>query len=267
MVKVIVCGACGKMGSRLISLIGQDAEMKIIGAIEEAKHPRIDKTIIGDIVVTNNLDKIINDADVVIDFTNPGATLDHLEIAARYQKPMVIGTTGFNEGELTEISAVAKIAQRMPLVLAPNMSPGVNLLFKLAREVAKALPGYDPEIIEVHHNQKKDAPSGTAYKLAEEISLGYADANPETAKNRVLSHGRSGTLGPRKLEEIGIHAVRAGDIVGEHTVIFAGPGERIELIHRAHSRDVFVHGAIKAAKWIVDKPPDLYDMQDVLGIK
>ena len=151
--------------------------------------------------------------------------------------------------------------------MAPNMSQGVNLLFKLVKEVAMTLPGYDAEVVESHHNQKKDAPSGTAYKLAEEIALGYADADPENAKNRVLSHGRQGIIGPRKAEEIGIHSIRAGDIVGEHTVIFAGPGERIELIHRAHSRDVFAYGAIKAAKWIVGKPAGLYDMRDVLGIK
>lgn len=264
MIKVIVCGACGKMGNRLINLIGEDKEMKIIEAIEEKSHPRIDKTIIGDITVTDNLEKNIDATDVVIDFTNPGASLRHLEIAEKHQKAIVIGTTGFKDGE---IYVIKTRAEKIPCVLAPNMSLGVNLLFKLAREIAKALPSYNPEIIEVHHNQKKDAPSGTAYKLAEEISLGYADANPATAKNRILSHGRSGTLGLRKPEEIGIHAVRAGDIVGEHTVIFAGPGERIELTHRAHSRDVFVYGAIKAAKWIVGKPAGLYDMRDVSGIK
>ena len=265
MIKVIVCGACGKMGSRLISLISQDKEMKIIGAVEKTNHPRVNKTVFGDIVAADNLEKTILDADVVIDFTNPDATLDHVEIAARYQKPMVIGTTGLNEGHVTEISAVAKVAERMPIVLAPNMSPGVNLLFNLVREIDEALPDYDVEIIELHHNQKKDAPSGTALKLADKVAVGL-DASKEVISRKPF-FGRHGNIGSRKPEEIGIHAVRAGDIVGTHIVLFAGPGESIEITHRAHSRDVFAHGAIKAAKWIIGKPPDLYDMQDVLGIK
>lgn len=262
MIKVIVCGACGKMGNRLISLISQDKEMKIIGAIEKWNHPRINKTVLGDIVAAENLEKCLSDADVVIDFTNPDSALEHVAVALQYQKPVVIGTTGLSKEQIAEISEAAKT---IPVVFAPNMSPGVNLLFSLIREIDEALPDYDVEIIELHHNQKKDAPSGTALKLAEKVSSGL-DASREFISRKPV-FGRQGNTGARKPEEIGIHAVRAGDIVGTHIVLFAGPGESIEIVHRAHSRDVFAHGAIKAAKWIIGKPPSLYDMQNVLGIK
>jgi 4-hydroxy-tetrahydrodipicolinate reductase len=262
MIKTIVCGACGKMGSRLISLISQDKEMTVIGAVEEKNHPSINKTVLGDIVAIDSLERDISDAEVVITFTNPEASLKHLTVAAYHKKPIVIGTTGFTKDHRLMIE---KLVTEIPCVLASNMSPGANLLFRLARETDEILPDYDVEIIEFHHNQKKDAPSGTALKLAEMVTTGLDDAEEIITRKPIF--GRHGNVGPRKPEEIGIHAVRAGDIVGTHIVLFAGPGESIEIIHRAHSRDVFSHGAIKAAKWIIGKPAGLYDMQDVLGIK
>lgn len=270
-IRVVVCGSFGKMGSKIASLVTQDKEMKLVGLIEKSGHPAIGDYKEG-VQIRNDLGLVIKEkppeiqVDVIIDFSNPEATIEHFETAAKYGKPIVIGTTGFTDRQIASIRGLS-YTKNIPCVLAPNMSPGANLLFKLGRRAAKALPDYDIEIIEFHHNKKKDAPSGTAYKLAEEASLGYAAANPETAKNRELSHGRHGAIGPRKPEEIGMHAVRAGDIVGDHMLILAGPGERIEIIHRAHSRDVFAHGAIKAAKWIIGQKPGIYDMQDVLSIE
>ncbi len=259
------------MGSKIVSLVDQDKEMDLVSIIEKPGHPQIGNYI-GEKVKDNleieeagTVKIFVNPfADVIIEFSTPEATLEHMEIAAKYKKAVVIGTTGLKE---EHIARVKELAKEIPCVMSPNMSQGVNLLFKLTKEVAQILPDYDVEIVEAHHNQKKDAPSGTALRLAIETRLGHIKGNLREDLNQIIFHGRQGIVGPRKPEEIGIHAVRAGDIVGEHTVIFAGPGERIELIHRAHSRDVFAHGAIKAAKWIVGKPAGLYDMQDVLEIK
>jgi len=157
---------------------------------------------------------------------------------------------------------VREKARTIPILMAPNMSLGVNLLFRLVEDVARVLKGYDVEIIEAHHNLKKDAPSGTAAKLAENIAQTL-----NLDFKEVGVYGRKGIIGPRKSEEIGLHAVRAGDIVGDHTVIFGGTGERLELTHRAHSRDCFARGAVEAAKWIVRQAPGFYDMQDFLGLK
>jgi 4-hydroxy-tetrahydrodipicolinate reductase len=185
--------------------------------------------------------------------------VEHLVEALKSSKSIVIGTTGFSETEISEIKAASK---KIPVFFTPNMSVGVNLLFKLAEEAAKIIPGYDIEIVELHHNQKKDAPSGTAVKLLEVISRALGK-DPK----KIGVFGRQGTPGARSKEEIGVMAVRAGDIVGEHTVYLAGPGERIELTHRAFSRDTFAAGALRAAKWVYGKAPGLYDMQDVQGLK
>jgi 4-hydroxy-tetrahydrodipicolinate reductase len=195
----------------------------------------------------------------VIDFTSHVGVPATIAVVAKAGKALVIGTTGLTRDEQ---AALDKAAVRVPIVYAPNMSVGVNLLFRLVGQVAKTLgSGYDVEIVEAHHNQKKDAPSGTARKLAENIAA---------ALGRDLEHdgvyGREGIVGARGPNEIGVHAVRAGDIVGEHTVIYAGPGERIEITHRAHSRDTFARGALRAAKRVVGKPPKLYSMLDVLGL-
>jgi len=259
MVKVIVCGACGRMGERIIDLLSQDEETQLVGAIEAKGHRALGAQVTPKVKVTDNLEKIINGAEVVIDFTNPQASLENLEIASKFKKAMVIGTTGHTEKEK---KSVIEKTKTIPLLMAPNMSLGVNLLFKLVDSVARVLKGYDVEIVEAHHNRKKDAPSGTAAKLAENIAQVL-----KLNLNEVGVYGRKGIVGPRKPQEIGVHAVRAGDIVGEHTVIFGGVGERLELTHRAHSRDCFARGAVEAAKWIVRQPPGFYDMQDFLGLK
>ena len=259
MVKVIVCGACGRMGRRIIDILSQDEETELVGAIEAKAHKALGTEVIPKVKVTDNLEKIIDRAEVVIDFTNPQVSLENLEIASKFNKAMVIGTTGHTEQEK---KLVIEKAKTIPLLMAPNMSLGVNLLFKLVDSVARSLKGYDVEIIESHHNRKKDAPSGTATKLGETI----AQALNLNLKEAGV-YGRKGMVGPRKPQEIGMHAVRAGDIVGEHTIIFAGTGERLELTHRAHSRDCFARGAVEAAKWIIRQPPGFYDMQDFLGLK
>lgn len=259
MVKVIVCGACGRMGRRIIDILSQDEETELVGAIEAKAHKALGTEVIPKVKVTDNLEKIIDRAGVVIDFTNPQVSLENLEIASKFNKAMVIGTTGHTEQEK---KLVIEKAKTIPFLMAPNMSLGVNLLFKLVDSVARSLKSYDVEIIEAHHNRKKDAPSGTAAKLGETI----AQALNLNLKEAGV-YGRKGMVGPRKPQEIGMHAVRAGDIVGEHTIIFAGMGERLELTHRAHSRDCFARGAVEAAKWIIRQPPGFYDMQDFLGLK
>ena len=252
MIKIVVCGAAGKMGKMLISRILADSELVLSGAIEWREHHAVGQQIDA-INITDNFSEALELSDVAIDFTNMDATLYHFDIARKQKKAIIIGTTGITDEGIKRIKNASK---EIPIILAANMSVGVNLLFKLVEEVAVAIPTYDVEIIEAHHNQKKDAPSGTALKLAEIIS---AKLNLEQI------FGRHGNVGARK-KEIGIHSVRAGDIVGEHTVIFAGEGEQIELIHRAHSRDTFAAGAVKAAKWIFGKSPGLYTMGDVLGL-
>jgi len=265
MTRIIVSGGCGRMGSRIIHLLNQEPEMELTGVIEADPHPSLGKSVseaIGvkgiDIIVESNLEKVIDGGDVVIEFSSPEATVSHLETAKSHKKALCIGTTGLNSAQMEQVKSAS---QTIPILSSPNMSVGVNLLFKLTGEAAAALgKGYDVEVIEAHHHFKKDAPSGTAKRLAEIIARAKGS---DLAKTGV--YGRSGLVGPRAEEEIGIHAVRAGDIVGEHTVIFAGTGERIELIHRATSRDTFASGALKAAKFVAGKPAGLYSMQDVLN--
>ncbi|MBI5573139.1 MAG: 4-hydroxy-tetrahydrodipicolinate reductase [Elusimicrobia bacterium] len=252
MIKIVVCGAAGKMGNMVISRILSDKELILSGAIEWREHHAVGQQI-DEIEITDNFSEALELSDVAIDFTNMDATLYHLDIAKKQRKPIIIGTTGITDEGIERIKNASK---EIPIIFTANMSVGVNLLFKLVEEVAVAIPTYDVEIIEAHHNQKKDAPSGTALKIAEIISS-------KLKLEQVF--GRHGNVGARK-KEIGIHAVRAGDIVGEHTVIFAGEGEQIQLIHRAHTRDTFAAGAVKAAKWIFGKKPGLYTMRDVLGL-
>ncbi|PIU82726.1 MAG: 4-hydroxy-tetrahydrodipicolinate reductase [Elusimicrobia bacterium CG06_land_8_20_14_3_00_38_11] len=236
MIKIVVCGAAGKMGKMVISRILADKELVLSGAIEWREHHAVGQQI-DEINITDNFSEALKLSDVAIDFTNMDATLFHLDIAKKQKKPIIIGTTGItDEG----VERIKNASTEIPIILAANMSVGVNLLFKLVEEVAVAIPGYDVEIVEAHHNQKKDAPSGTAIKIAEIL---------KTYKKKIV-----------------IHSIRAGDIVGEHTVIFAGNGERLELIHRAHTRDTFAAGAVKAAKWLFGKKPGLYTMRDVLGL-
>jgi 4-hydroxy-tetrahydrodipicolinate reductase len=266
MIKVIVCGGGGKMGSKVAQLIYQNDAMKLVGIIESPIHPNIGKDwgmTVGlgktEIIIADNLEKIIQDTDQVVEFTNPEASLQHLDIVSKYKKALIMGTTGFAPEEIKKIN---KLAKNIPFLLSPNMSIGVNLLFKLVAEAALALDdNYDIEIIETHHRFKKDAPSGTAKKLAEEIAK-VRNVNLD----EVAIYGREGMMGERKRGEIGIHSIRGGDIAGEHTVIFTSLGERLELTHKAHSRDTFAYGTIQAIKFMEGKPAGFYEMKDVLNI-
>jgi len=198
---------------------------------------------------------------VAIDFIAPkDAVLDHLRVAVENEKPVVIGTTGFSDAE---VRTIKELASNIPCVMAPNMSVGVNLMLKIVKDVASVLGDeYDVEIIETHHHFKKDAPSGTAVRLAQVI----ADALGRNLSEAGI-YGREGIVGERPPKEIGIHAVRAGDIVGDHIVLFGGIGERLEIIHRAQSRDPYVKGALKAARWVVNAPKGLHDIAEVFGFQ
>jgi len=269
MIKAVVAGAAGRMGSRIINVLSTSEGIRLSAAVERKAHPLVGQDSCGpaglprgDVltVITDDLAVALKAGDVLIDFTLPETSLDHIKICADLGKPLVVGTTGFSKEQLGEIN---KQAQKIPCVLSPNMSIGVNLCFKILAEIAKTIgEDYDIEIVEAHHRMKKDAPSGTAMKMAQVIAQ---------AVNRNLDevgvYARKGMIGERSKKEIGIQTLRAGDIVGEHTVMFAGKGERIEITHRAHSRDTFAAGAVRAAKWVVGKKPGLYDMQDVLGLK
>ena len=255
------------MGSTIVRLIQESAGVKLVGAVEWSGSPQIGKDA-GEVAgvgkvgvrITPHLAPLLQGAIVVIDFTTPDATLEHLRIAARKGAPIVIGTTGFNPKQLAEIK---RLSHRTRVLMSPNMSVGVNLLLSLLGRAAQTLgEDYDVEIIEAHHRFKKDAPSGTA------LALGRAVAQAlKRDLNRVGVCGRKGVIGERGKKEIGLMSVRAGDIIGEHTVIFGGLGERVEFIHRAHSRDTFARGAIRAAQWLVKQKKGLYSMQDVLGLK
>ncbi|MFN4196900.1 MAG: 4-hydroxy-tetrahydrodipicolinate reductase [Caldimicrobium sp.] len=266
-VKAIIAGVAGRMGKTIAQLIFQHPEIDVVACFEAPKSPYVGQDL-GDvigvpqtgIIVEDSLEKVIERGEVIIDFTFHKASLHHARINAKYGKAMVIGTTGFSKEELEEVHELAK--KHFPLVQDYNMSTGANLLTKLVEITAKVLhEGYDIEIIEAHHRMKKDAPSGTALKLAQAIAktLGRREEH--------FRFCREGIIGERPPLEIGIQTLRGGDIVGEHTVLFAGIGERIELIHRATSRETFARGAIRAALWVVGKAPGVYNMLDVLGLK
>jgi 4-hydroxy-tetrahydrodipicolinate reductase len=267
MINVIVAGAAGRMGRRLIALIKDSTTLTLAGAIEGKGHHTVGDDA-GDtagcgcagIPITDDLTAILDRAEVVVEFSDPEATLHHLYTAAQYRRAMVIGTTGFSVPQLEELKS---LAGPIPCVLSPNMSVGVNLIYKVISEMAKTLgDDYDIEVIEAHHRLKKDAPSGTALKIAEVLAK---------AVNRDLDqvgiYARKGLIGERKNGEIGIQTIRAGDIVGDHTILFGGMGERIEVTHRASSRDTFAGGALRAARWVTRQPPGLYDMMDVLSLR
>jgi dihydrodipicolinate reductase (EC 1.3.1.26) len=267
MIKAVVTGAAGRMGSRIINLISAAEGIEIAGAVERKGHSTIGRDV-GEsldhgktsVIIEDNIEKCIHNADVIIDFTNHEASIDHLKTAAENNISIVIGSTGFTADEMERIK---DLSTNTRCVFAPNMSVGVNVMFKVLEYVAGIMGDeFDVEIIEAHHNLKKDAPSGTAMKMARIIagSLGRD-------LNQVGVYGRKGMVGIRPKNEIGIQTVRAGDITGEHTVIFGGIGERLEFIHRAHNRDNFAKGAIRAAKWIVNQEKGVYDMQDVLGLR
>jgi 4-hydroxy-tetrahydrodipicolinate reductase len=266
-IQVIVTGAGGRMGGRIIALLKESPALALAGAVERSGHPALGRDA-GDaagcgrlgVPITDRVEKAIDKASVIIDFSAPSATLDYLNIASEKKCAMVIGTTGFSKEEIKQVSANAK---KVPCVLSPNMSVGMNRMFRLIADIARqAGPEYDLEIVESHHRHKKDAPSGTALKLAQILAqaLGSDLAS-------VAVYARHGITEERKPNTIGIQSVRAGDIIGEHTVIFGGLGERLEIKHTAQSRDAFARGAIKAAEWVARQKPGLYDMMDVLGLR
>ena len=267
MVRAIVAGASGRMGKRIINAIMDTEGIILSGAFERPDHPDVGKdagVVAGmaelGIEIRASLGDVIDKGDVVIDFTVPEATYSNIKLVSKKGLAIVIGTTGFTEGMLNEIRDMTRA---ISCVMAPNMSIGVNVMFKIAAELGRLLDEeYDIEILELHHRFKKDAPSGTALRLAQIL----ADIRGRDL-DKASIYGRRGITGERKRGEIGIHAIRAGDVTGEHTVIFGGIGERIELTHKAHSRDNFARGAVRAALWVVNQPAGLYDMQDVLGLK
>lgn len=264
--RAIVAGACGRMGSAIIEALQSTEGMELAGALEHPDHPCVGQYLsrgseTGDkgVRIVSDHKSLIPPFDVLIDFTGPAGTLRNMEFSAETGTPGVVGTTGLSGEQMEEL---VMYAGRTPIVFSPNMSIGVNLLFKLAATAAAALGNeYDPEIVETHHRLKKDAPSGTAIRLAESVAQALGR---DLSENAVYS--RHGMIGERSGSEIGIQTIRAGDIVGEHTLLLAGPGERIELTHRAHTRDNFARGAVRAALWVIGKEPGLYSMADVLGL-
>ena len=267
MTKVLVNACAGKMGRRILALLLEDADLELVGAREMEGHPALG-TDAGQLVGKGDLgvpvlasgQELPRDMDVAIDFSAPPATLELAKALGAKKIPLVSGTTGFTDQELGELS---EHLEGVAFVLAPNMSVGVNVLFKLAHDVTRILgESFDIEIVEAHHRFKADAPSGTALRLGEEVARAR-----EVALSEKACYGREGRCGARSPGEVGILAVRAGDIVGEHTVLFGGLGERIELVHKAHTRDNFAMGALRAAKWVTGQPAGKYDMMDVLGLR
>jgi 4-hydroxy-tetrahydrodipicolinate reductase len=265
-VRLVVAGAGGRMGRTLIEMILRSGDLKLAGALEAPGSSAIGRDA-GELVGNPCGVKIVSDpadavagADCLIDFTLPEGTLAHMEQCVKRGVRMVIGTTGFSVQENERIAAAAG---RIAIVLAPNMSMGVNVAFKLAETAARALgDAYDVEIIEAHHRHKTDAPSGTALKFGGVIARALGR---DLARNSV--HGRKGEVGERDPKAIGFHAIRGGDIVGEHTVMFAGEGERVEITVRSGSRATYALGALRAARFLSGKDRGLYDMQDVLGLR
>ncbi len=254
---IIICGICGRMGSLILKLASEREEFIIKGGVERKDHRDIGKEILPGVTISNNLESISTGKEVVIDFTNPQATVEFVKIAVEKNNKMVIGTTGFSQQQMDFIK---KSSEKIPILISPNMSYGVNCLFEIIQFAADILKGYETEIIEIHHHFKKDSPSGTAKKIAE-IICKSKNYSPE----KVLKYGRVGKTGERTKEEIGMHSVRIGDIVGEHTVLFGGKGEIIEITHRCYNREAFAIGALEAAKFIYKKEKGIYEMKEVIS--
>jgi len=267
MINVVVAGAAGRMGTRIIHMIQKEEAITLSGAFERQDHPAVGQDVGGvaglgttGVILTGSINEAMKDAAVLIDFTTPESTLENIRFISKSGRAMVIGTTAIVGEQEKELN---RLAHGIRCVKSPNMSVGVNVLFKVVEDVSRILgKEYDIEIFEAHHRLKKDAPSGTAMHLAKIA----ADATQRNLDSDAV-YERRGYIGVRKNTEIGIQSMRAGDIVGEHTVLFAGTGERLEITHRAHSRDNFARGALLAATWIVAQPNGLYDMQDVLGLR
>ncbi|HKQ26105.1 MAG TPA: 4-hydroxy-tetrahydrodipicolinate reductase [Burkholderiales bacterium] len=263
--RIAIAGSTGRMGRALVEALAQAGDFELKAALERSDNRFIGKDI-GELVgapcgvqISADLERSLTGCDVLVDFTRPEATLKHVQICRARGVRMVIGTTGFTPEQKKEIGAASG---DVAMVMAPNMSVGVNLTFKLLQLAAQVLEGYDVEIIEAHHRHKVDAPSGTALRMGEVIAETLGRDLAECAV-----YGRQGVTGERKPTTIGFATVRGGDIVGDHTALFAGTGERVEITHRAASRVTFALGALRAARFLVDKEHGLFDMQDVLGLR
>ena len=264
--RIAIAGSTGRMGRALIEALAQAGDFQLKAALERSDNPFLGKDV-GELVgspcgvpISADLERSLAGCDVLVDFTRPEATLKHLEICCSRGIRMVIGTTGFTPEQKRLISAASR---DVAMVMAPNMSVGVNLTFRLLELAAQVLnEGYDVEIIEAHHRHKVDAPSGTALRMGEVIARALGRDLAECAV-----YGREGVTGERKPATIGFATVRGGDIVGDHTALFAGIGERVEITHRAGSRATFALGALRAARFLADKQHGLFDMQDVLGLR
>ncbi len=263
---IAIAGSSGRMGRVLLEAVSRAKDMRLSAALDRAGSPYLTKDA-GDLIgapcginIAEDIAAVLPGSDVLIDFTRPEGTLEHLAVCREKGIKMVIGTTGFSAEQKEELRAASK---NIPIVFAPNMSVGVNVTFKLLEIAARVLnEGYDIEIIEAHHRHKVDAPSGTALHMGEVI----AEALGRNL-SKVAVYGREGNMGERAADTIGFATVRAGDIVGDHTVMFAGTGERIEISHKASSRATFAEGALRAARFLAEKQSGLFDMQDVLGLR
>jgi len=267
MTRIAVPGAAGRMGRNLIDACNRAEGLMLGAATERSGHDLLGSDAgmvagVGElgVAIEDNLERVIDQFDVLIDFTAPAATLAHLDICRRHGKRIVIGTTGFSDEQKQQIEAAAT---EIGVVFAPNMSVGVNLCLKLLDMAARVLgDDVDIEVIEAHHRHKVDAPSGTALRMGEVVAEALG-----RDLNECAVYGREGITGARDRKTIGFETIRAGDIVGEHTVMFAAEGERVEITHKASSRMTFASGAVRAAGWVMSQPGGLYDMQDVLGLK
>ena len=261
MVRIVITGACGKMGSAIMRLALEDRDFEIAGLVEMKGHPMTGKPHglmagKGPLIV-DDISTAMVDADVIIDFSEARASVHNFRVALEHGKADVIGTTGLTDEDLKLFHA----STGARAVVSPNMSIGMNILFDLAERVSSIIgDGYDAEIVELHHRWKKDAPSGSALRIKDAVKAGQASRKWEE------TYGREGLIGERRKDEIGVMSIRGGDIVGEHTLYFAGIGERLELTHKAWSRDNFARGALLAAKWVVKQPAGIYSMKQVLGL-
>ncbi len=264
--RIIVCGALGRMGRQVINaVLSQPERCSLVGVLEHPQNPLIGQEV-GPIIgraevklpLVTDFSQVEGGADVYIDFTSIESSLAYLAKAHELGLGAVIGTTGFSAEQQAEIK---KAAESIPVLWAPNMSIGINALYKIATNLVKMLgPDYDLEVVEAHHKLKKDAPSGTAVRIYETL----AEARQGWTESRLVS-GREGLVGERTKEEIGVLALRGGDIVGDHTVYFCGPGERLELTHRAHTRDTFAQGSVRAGIWLAGRAPGFYAIDDTMS--
>lgn len=264
--RIAIAGASGRMGRMLVEATTRDSSARLVAALDRAESPSIGEDasaflgIRSGVPISSDVDAALAGADFLIDFTRPEATLAHLEICARRGVKMIIGTTGFSEAQRAQL---AEASRSLAIVFAPNMAVGVNVVFRLLDVAARILDsGYDIEVIEAHHRMKVDAPSGTALRMGEVV----ADALGRSLADCAI-YGREGHTGERADSTIGFSTIRGGDIVGDHTVLFAGIGERVEITHKAASRMPYALGSLRAARWLADRDSGLYDMQDVLGLR